>query len=939
MKAFLILPEVNLIERIVNCLHKDDKDYSSNLVIFPGKRPSHFLRKEIAKREGSSFLPPRIFSMDEFIDYIYLEIIGRKKKLETIDALTILYEIHKTSKDPIGHKDFLDLDSFFPIGVKIYNDIEELCIEGIETQRLKEVDHIIDEKIPFQSSKRIQSLYYFYENFYKTIEQCNYSTRSSRYRDVSMNIEKFNISDFRKIIFAGFFGLTRSEKRIFNFFKEKEETLFFFQDGFGIDLSGLGINPEKEEIGVKKGANIHIYNSPDTHGQVFGVGKILREKLNKGERIDEKTVIVLPLAETLFPLLHHALNLLEPGQYNISLGYPLERTPLWRLIKILMELILSIDEDRLFVPNYLNFVLHPYIKNIYFERKAEITRMMFHSIEEALTVKRSKKFMTLKEIEEDETIKTYLERRVLGIESDVTISRLKEHLRLIHENTIKKFMVFNNIRDFCQRLIELIQFIYENSTARLHPFFYPYCETFVKELDTVSKSLMKDLSFKTIGSYFKLISHVIANSYTPFPGTPINGVQVLGFLETRNIKFENIFFLDLNEGVIPETKKEDTFLPLKVRKILGIPTYVEREKLIAYYFDVLVKGANEVHLFYIENREKERSRIIERLIWELQKEERTTDERRYLKLIKYQIDLKIKKPRCIEKSPEMITFLQNYIFSASSLDTYLSCPLKFYYEYVLGLKERETVSEDIEREEIGNLVHDILFEFFKGKTDRILSEKDLDLNALSRVVTESFEKRFGKEFSGELYLMRRQVEKHLNDFIKKYQLQKIKSVPTKIIGLEKRIAVEKDSFKLNARLDRIEKRDEKTVIIDYKTSANKRFLRIDFNKLIPEKRESWSDAIATLQLPFYLTVYSELTGENPEGIDCLFLLLGKNIIDNSIELPLFEDDINRNKKFFILNRIIFSLLNEIVSSEQPFLPTENQKEICINCVYKHICTD
>lgn len=939
MKIFLISPEINFIKRIVDCLYKRGKDYSSNLIIFPGKRPSHFLRKEISEREGSSFLPPRIYAMDEFIDYVYLELVGRKRKLEIIDAISILYDIHRGSMDHFGHKDFHDLDSFLPIGIKIYNDIEELCIEGIDPQRLKEIDHIIEEKIPMHSSERLQSISYFYENFYNKIDQYGYSTRSSRYRDVSLNIERFIINGFDRIIFAGFFGLTKSEMRIFNFFKEKEETIFFFQEGFGIDLSWLGISPGIETVEGKKRPNVHIYNSPDTHGQVFGVEKILKEKINKGERIDEKTVIVLPSPETLFPLIHHALNLLGAGQYNISLGYPLERTPLWSLIRILMELIVSMDEDRIFLPNYLNFVLHPYIKNIYFENRSEITRIMFHSIEEALTIKRSKKFMTLKEIEEDETVEFYLEKKVVDIHNGVSILRLKEHLRLIHENTIKKFMGFNNVSDFCQKLIELVRFIYENSTARLHPFFYPYCETFVKELDAVSKSLMKDLTFKSVGNYFNLIKHIIANSYIPFPGTPINGLQVLGFLETRNIKFERIFFLDLNEGIVPEIKKEDTFLPLKVRKMLGMPTYLDREKLTIYYFDVLIRGAHDVYLFYVENREKERSRIIERLIWELQKEEGSSDENKYIKLIQYRIDLKVKKPRYVEKSHEMITFLKNYTFSASSLDTYLKCPLEFYYGYVLGLEERETVSEEIEKEEIGDIVHNILFEFLKDKTDRILSEKDININELSKIIFKTFEKRFGKESPGVPYLIRKQVEQHLYDFIKNYQIPKIKSMPTKIIALERRITVEKESFKLSARLDRIEKRDEKTFIIDYKTSSNKRFLSINFNKLFPDKRENWADAIPTLQLPFYLIVYSKLTGENPTEIECLFLLLGKNIIDTSIELPLFEDYIDRNDNFLILNQIIFSLLKEIVQPDQPFLPTYNQKEICVDCVYKHICTN
>ena len=103
--------------------------------------------------------------------------------------------------------------------------------------------------------------------------------------------------------------------------------------------------------------------------------------------------------------------------------------------------------------------------------------------------------------------------------------------------------------------------------------------------------------------------------------------------------------------------------------------------------------------------------------------------------------------------------------------------------------------------------------------------------------------------------------------------------------------MKKDSFKLRARLDRVEKRGERTAIIDYKTSANKNFLTIRYHRLDLKDRDSWSEAIGTLQLPFYLLTYSTLTGEKPEEIDCLFLLLGKARIDSDIEVPLFKDEI------------------------------------------------
>jgi ATP-dependent helicase/nuclease subunit B len=938
LKAFLISPTKNLIEEVASHLTGVERDYSSNLVVCPGRRPSHFLRKTLAEKEKSSFIPPCIFSMDEFVDYLFEEVLGQsRRKLETVDAASILYDIHKASTSPLGNESFLTADTFFPLGLKIYSDLEELYIEGVMPIRVKEIDSMVGENVPEPTARRLQSLSYFYEVFYKKIDEAHYSTRSSRYREVSIRIEKVNFDQFRKIIFAGFFALTRSEREIFHSLKKKENSLFLFQDGFGIDLSDLGMMAERETS--SKEPEIHFYKSPDTHGQVFGVGSLLKKKMNQAERLDEKTVVVLPSPETLFPLFHHSLSLLNPDQYNVSLGYPLQRTPLFGLFNRMMELIVSMEGDRLYVPYYLEFILHPYIKNIYFENRADITRVLFHTIEEALTERRARKFMSLSEIEEDETIADFIKERVLKIEPGMTLKKMKDHLKTIHENTVGKMLSFRNVGDFARKLKEVIEYIYEKSTARLHPFFFPYSESFVTQLDSISRSLMKEIQFEERGSYFALIKKVLMITYIPFTGTPLRGVQVLGFLETRSIRFDTVFFLDVNEGILPDTAKEASLLPFKVRQVLGLPTYLDRERLMSYYFDVLIKGAREVHLFYVENNEKERSRFIERLLWERQKSEGKGDDKTYIKAIQYSVTLQGKRPRPILKSDQIIQFLKNYLFSASSLDTYLHCPLEFYYEYVLGLRQREVVSDELEREEIGLYVHQVLFDYFKEKMGRSLSERDMDLKELQKIIGLRFEERYGRDPTGETYLLKRQIEAHLKDFIRNYQIPKIKECPVEIVNLEQRLEVEKESFRLGARLDRIEKRGGRTAIIDYKTSSHKKYLSINYHQLNPGIRDNWSEVIGTLQLPFYLTVYSQVTGEKPEHIDSLFLLIGRARIDNSIELPLFEEGVDCKERFGDLYHVIFSLLREIVDPMQPFTPTPNPKNRCARCLYRHLCTN
>ena len=940
MNVLLISSSENLIQRVAEHLIGTEKDYSSSLVIFPGKRPSHFLRKVLAEKEKLSFIPPSILSMDEFIDHIHdesLAIGGRR--LEAIDAISILYTIHAGSPEHLGRKNFLTPDTFFPVGMKLYTDLEELYIEGVPSKKVREIDSITGENIPEPTAKRLQSLSYFYETFYKMMEEGHFSTRSSRYRAVSENIDRLNLERFGKVILAGFFALTESEKKIFGSLMKRENTLFIFQEGEGMKkkLSDLGVTTRREFTPTQ--LEIQCYKSPDTHGQVLGVSALLKNRIDQKERIDENTVIVLPSSETLLPLFQQALSLLDPDNYNVSLGYPLQRTPLFGFFNNLMEVITTMDGDRLYVPYYLEFILHPYTKNIYFQKRAEVTRILFHTIEETLTEKRSKKFLSLSELEGDDAIAGSIKEKILRVEPGLTLKMMREHLEAIHANTIGKMLSFRDVGDFARKLKEVVEYIYQNSTARLHPFFYPYSVSFISHLDILSRSLMKEIRFREVGSYFTLFKKYIMTSYTPFAGTPLKGVQILGFLETRNLKFENVLFLDANEGILPDTAREDSLLPFKAKQVLGLPTYLDREEIMFYTFDTLIRGAKESHVFYVENDEKERSRFVEKFLWERQKREGKRDDRSYIRTIQYSVNLRDETPRPIKKSVEMIELLKEYPYSATSLNTYLYCPLRFYYEYVLGLREREVVSEEFEKEEIGSFVHLVLSDYFKGKIGSVLTEKEMDLGEFEKVIGKHFDDQYGKDPTGEIYLLRQQVERHLKDFMKNYQVPKIKEFQTKIMDLELKIDVKRDSFKLGARLDRVEKRGERTVIIDYKTSANKNYFAIRYNKIDLQSRDSWSEAIGSLQLPFYLLTYSASTGEEPQNVDCMFLLLGRARIDPDIEVPLFKNETEFRENFGTLTQVIFSLLREIVNPDQPFMPTIDTKNNCGRCAYGYLCTN
>jgi ATP-dependent helicase/nuclease subunit B len=935
MKVLLLSPAEELMEEVLGHLEGDGRDYSPSMVVFPGKRPSHFLRKALARKIGDSFIPPAVFSMDEFIDHLS-EDIPAGRRIETIDAVSILYDIHRRAKDPLGGSGFMTPDSFFSLGLRIYRDIEELYIEGVSVRSVEEVRHYSNEEIPQQSLRRLESLAFFYEEFYRRVEEKRFSTRSLRYRRVAERIEGLIPETVRRIIFAGFNALTGTEKVLFTKMGDSGFTVFLFQDGPGMDeiLGQLGMEAEHAGQGPSR-PDVSFYGSPDTHGQVYALGRVFDAEAERGTTFDERTAVVLPNSETLFPVLRQGLPFLNDSEYNISMGYPLQRTPVFGFLNSLMDLITSIDGDRVYVPSYIRFVLHPYTKNIYFRGNAEITRIMFHAIEDELTVNRTKTFMTISEIEGDEKILSSVLERIPK-EAGLTEGAVRKHLRTIHENTIESFLSFENLMDFASRCTGLLTFIYNNSTARLHPLFHPFAESFIRSLDVISRSLMKDMAFTERTSYFSFLRKYVATCHTPFDGTPVKGLQVLGFLETRNIKFERVLILDANEETLPDTKKEDTFLPFKARLALGLPTYVERDRLAAYYFETLIRGARDVHLFFVENDKKERSRFVEKLLWERQKKDRTTETRDYVRTVEYRVRLRNGEPGEIGKTGDMTEYLRSFTYSPTALDAYLSCQLKFYYRYVLGIDRKEGVSGDIERADIGKFVHGAISAYFSPKKGIPLKPEDLSVKEMEGLVDELFGREYGGGLSGAVYLLRAQIRRHMKDLILGYYRPLAKEGPFLVFESEKGIRGTLEGFKLMGRVDSVEKRGGRICIVDYKTGSNRNRLRIDFDRLDPEDRLTWSRAIGSLQLPAYLQMYSQMTGTAAEEMDAMFLLLGKSVISRGIEVPLFGE-CDPRQALEDLKAVTTGLLNEIIDPGVPFGPAADRKLVCPGCNFRYIC--
>ncbi|MGO9308047.1 MAG: PD-(D/E)XK nuclease family protein [Spirochaetia bacterium] len=943
MSVTLLPAGANIVEEVARRI-EEAGDPAEALVIFPGKRPAHFLRQRLARKKGSGFIPPRVLSMDELVDAVFEERDARhgtvRPKAESIDAVAILYDIQVTADDPVGGPAFMSLDSFFPLGLKIHGDLEELLIEKVKPEEVARVQPLVEEEVPARARQRLRTLSHFYAAFYRALDDRGLSTRASRYVEVSGALTPGEVplvgplSARGPIIFAGFFTLTRAEKEIFRAAAKWPSVQLIFQDGPGMrkrmeGFSGppLSSAPLFDQVTRPR---TEFFRSPDTHGQVFALNAVLEEA-------GANTLIVLPSAETLFPLLRHCLSKFDPESYNVSLPYPLQRTPLYGFFNNLMEVVASMDGPLVYIPAYVSFVLHPYVKNARLDSSAEATRVLFHVLEERLEKSRTRRFMTLEEIEGDAGLFEHAAGRIAEEGRGPAPEVIRAHLAGIHERTIRSFRSFRSVRDFSERCIGLIAWVQEQSTARDHPYFTPFAESFVQSLESISRSLMADKSFAERQSYFTLLRNYLQACRHSFPGTPLHGMQVLGSLETRSLQFEKVFILDANEGVFPEVGQENTLLPFPVRQALGLSTYHDHEDIAAYNFELLAAGARELHLFSVDSADKERSRFVERLLWEQQKERGLRDERGLIRSIGYRVNLTTAPPAPIPKTPEVAAWLATTEHSATSLDAYLQCPLKFYYRTVLRLSPREDLSGEIEAVEIGTFVHAVLFRYFESRTGRPLTTDDADPAAMTAAVDELFVKHFGSAETGANRLLRNQVDRHLRDFLSGYLRPLVESHRVLVRSLEHDVKTTWKGFSLRGRLDVVEERDSTTFLIDYKKSADKSFYKMRLDRLLLEERDTWFRAIPTLQLPFYVILHAAETGRAPAEIRAMFLLLGRTSMDQGIELPLFEEPAEVHESWPLLEKVIRDLLQEIVSPDVPFSPAADLRTVCPRCDFTALC--
>ena len=356
-------------------------------------------------------------------------------------------------------------------------------------------------------------------------------------------------------------------------------------------------------------------------------------------------------------------------------------------------------------------------------------------------------------------------------------------------------------------------------------FVYAIFKVINKLINYYSKSAHID----KIETLYAIYKQVIDLAEVSFEGEPLNGLQIMGVLESRVLDFDTVIVTSMNEGKFPAGKSQNSFIPYDVKRELGLPTFKEKDAIYTYHFYHLLQRATNIYLLYNTESEGldagEKSRFITQLEVEKQNNHTLTHEiyNATLPEIAYE-------RMEIPKSESVMLRLKEIAekgFSPSALTSYIRNPIQFYFQKILRISEVEEVEENIALNTLGTIIHETLRVLYEPFIDKFISETDI-INCFKQIDDEVLKQfklvyKEGEIKKGRNLLAFEVAKRNVSNFLK-VELESIKKGDAiKIIALEQtfeRILQHPNlpfPVLIRGNVDRIEERDGKIRIIDYKT--------------------------------------------------------------------------------------------------------------------------
>ncbi len=934
-----------------------DRNTGDICIVLPNRRASLFLKKYLAKQFQRTIWAPETFSVEDFI----ISLSGKT----LADPLTQLFELYSVHLEQSGDK-AQDFDSFANWAQVLLSDFNEIDLYLADAKQvfsyLNEAKALqfwnLDEKPLTDFEKNYlgfyQSLYKYYEGLKSRLLSKHLVYQGLAYRLIAEDLEGLRSNlPWKKIIFAGLNALSTAEEKIIQFLVDNDlAEIIWDADPYYVDdpaqEAGNFIRrymprwstgkPRFLEENFLQNKQITITGVARNTGQARLAGQLISELLEKGTGLED-TAVVLADEKLLLPL----LNSLPPdtGDINITMGFPISLTPLYRLIKAIFQLQENAEKLRppadgketvFYARDIIGVLMHPYISIIQKDAK-EISQNNLNLV--LGQIRNSNKiFYTIKDIYD------------LLKSQDGEIKALPELL----------FSRWQGPSDAIDKTLGIIELLrkgiaasdegQKDMSARIEmEYLFHFNKIFMR-----GRTLLAgNNAISSLRSLRRVLVQILDSSTIPFFGEPLKGLQIMGVLETRALDFKNIILLSANEGILPSGRSANTFIPFDVKKNFLLPTHNEKDAVFAYHFYRLLQRAENIHLVFDTEGDQlgggEKSRFITQLAHELPKyNPRISLNEEILRIppLTGQDPYTIE----IEKSPELMERLAEKAakgFSPTALNTYINCSLQFYFKELAGLSELEEIEETIEANTLGSVIHEVLKELYDPLKGKILIQDDIKgmKNKYKDFLQASFTKNYkdGDIEHGKNYLLYRVASLLILQFLESEEnILKDKSQELQIVDLEKSVNTifqlpdsKTGEIRLKGFIDRIDRLNGELRIIDYKTGmVNPGEVHV----------KEWENIIAgpkhskALQLLMYAFLLQKDL-KTDEAIQTGNISL-RNISRGFIKVEIPEKAAVNQASLAQFGDQISILLKHIFDKEIPFSQTEDEKN-CQYCPYKPIC--
>jgi CRISPR/Cas system-associated exonuclease Cas4 (RecB family) len=430
-----------------------------------------------------------------------------------------------------------------------------------------------------------------------------------------------------------------------------------------------------------------------------------------------------------------------------------------------------------------------------------------------------------------------------------------------------------------------------------------------------------------LNGYKVLFSELVKTSSISFQGEPLEGLQIMGLLETRSLDFENVILLSANEGSVPKTTTPQSFIPWDLKNYFGLPGRKEQDALYAYYFYRLIQRATNISFVYTSHSGKdlksaEASRYLRQLEYYNEKGDTS------FSITGFQSKLDHHPKPIAEVKIMRNDFYKEKLLgkfkkglSPTALTSYLNCPLDFYFKYILGLQESDEIDEEMGADVIGNIIHkvlELLYEPYIGKAPDFGSIRDKLDTTLKQVIQEHMKNRWLKTGINKMniQIIETLLNKFLSmdeDFIEKqlalghsFEIVNVEEVLSREFSFD--IEGEEIDVKLRGYADRIDKINDHLRIIDYKTGKVDKLNNVEISKVF--KDGSWSKA---LQLLMYQAMYDNFQNDDVEVGIVGFRDLAKYV--QSIKLKKTDEE----NVASLFNQGIKDLITHMMNNEEEIM--------------------